>query len=148
MASLNKATIIGNLGRDPEVRFTADGKPIANFSIATTDKWKDKSTGEQKEATEWHRCVAYDRLAEIVQQYVKKGSSIYVEGSLKTRKWSDKDGIERYTTEITVQSLQLLGGQQSGGQGVAPAPRTAAPAPRAKPAPASTAMDDDSEIPF
>jgi single-strand DNA-binding protein len=148
MASLNKATLIGNLGRDPEIRYTADGKPIANFSIATTESWKDKNSGEKKEATEWHRCVAYDKLAEIIGQYVKKGSQLYIEGQLKTRKWTDKDGAEKYTTEITVKELKMIGSKPAGDSGEQQQQRAARPA--AKPAPASSAMEDydDSAIPF
>ncbi len=122
MASLNKVMIIGNLGRDPEVRYTADQAAIANISLATTSSWKDKNTGEKKEETEWHRVVFYGKLAEIVGQYAKKGRPLYVEGRLKTRKWTDKDGIEKYTTEIVADQMQLLGsregmGDAEGGQG-------------------------------
>jgi single-strand DNA-binding protein len=176
MASLNKVMIIGNLGRDPEVRYTPDGAAIANISLATTSGWKDKNTGERKEETEWHRVVFYNKLAEIVGQYAKKGRPLYVEGRLKTRKWTDKDGVEKYTTEIVADQMQLLGsregmGDPDGGQGgrggddgmnqsySAPAPNagagnrgagayaSGAAAPARKPAPASSAMDDD-DIPF
>lgn len=112
MASVNKATLIGNLGKDPEIRYAASGDAIANFSLATTENWKDKASGEKKEATEWHRCVAYGKLAEIIGQYVKKGSSLYVEGSIHTRKWTDKDGQDRYSTEIKVSEMKMLGGKQ------------------------------------
>ncbi len=114
MASVNKATILGNLGKDPEVRYSASGDSIANFSIATTESWKDKATGEKKELTEWHRCVAYGKLGEICGQYLKKGSSVYVEGSIHTRKWQDKDGQDKYSTEIKVYSMQMLGGKSEG----------------------------------
>ena len=117
MASLNKVQIIGNLGRDPEVRYTADGAAIANLSLATTSSWKDKNTGEKREETEWHRCVFYGKIAEIVGQYAKKGRPLYVEGRLKTRKWTDKDGIEKYTTEIVCDQMQLLGSREDGGGG-------------------------------
>jgi single-strand DNA-binding protein len=148
MASLNKVTLIGNLGRDPEIRYTADGKPIANFSLATTESWKDKTTGEKKESTEWHRCVAYEKLAEIIGQYVKKGSQLYIEGQLKTRKWTDKDGVEKYTTEITVKELKMIGSKPAGDSGEQQQqPQQRAARPAAKPAPASSAMDDD-DIPF
>lgn len=115
MASVNKVILVGNLGKDPEVRFTQGGDAVATVTLATSDNWTDKASGEKKEATEWHRVVFFRRLAEIVEQYLKKGSSIYVEGKLKTRKWTDKDGQERYTTEIVADSMQMLGGR--GGSG-------------------------------
>lgn len=108
MSGINKVIILGNLGNDPEIKATAAGKAVANFSIATSEKWKDKQTGQQQEKTEWHRVVVFDRLAEIVRDYVKKGSKVYVEGKLQTRKWADKDGKERYTTEIVAHELQML----------------------------------------
>lgn len=111
MASVNKAIIVGNLGKDPESRFMADGKAVCNFSIATTDSWKDKNSGEKKEATEWHRVSAFGKLAEICGEYLKKGSAVYVEGKIKTRKWQDKDGQDRYTTEIIADQMQMLGGK-------------------------------------
>ena len=121
MASLNKVMIIGNIGKDPEVRYTPDGAAIANLSLATTSSWKDKNTGEKKEETEWHRVVFYNRLAEIVGEYAKKGRPLYVEGRLKTRKWTDKEGVERYTTDIVADQMQLLGSREgmgdSGGRG-------------------------------
>lgn len=111
MASVNKVTLIGNLGSDPETRYTASGDAICNIRVATTETWKDKATGEKREATEWHRVVFYRRLAEIAGQYLKKGSSVYLEGRLRTRKWQDKDGNERYTTEIEATEMQMLGGR-------------------------------------
>ncbi len=108
MASVNKVIIIGNVGQDPEVRYTANGVAVVNLSVATSRKWKDKS-GDKQEETEWHRVVAYDRTAEVIGDYVKKGSRIYIEGRLKTRKWEDKEGVERYTTEIVTEQLQLMG---------------------------------------
>jgi len=114
MASVNKAIIVGNLGRDPETRFLPDGGAVATLSIATTDSWKDKSTGEKKEQTEWHRVVFFGKLAEIAGEYLKKGSQVYIEGSLRTRKWQDKDGQERYTTEIRADTLQMLGTRPRG----------------------------------
>ena len=168
MASINKVIIIGNLGRDPEVRYTPNGAAICNVSLATTRNWKDKNTGEKVEETEWHRVVFYDRLAEIAGEYLKKGRPVYVEGRLKTRKWADKDGIEKFTTEIIASEMQLLGGregmggpggEEGGGAGggggysrPAPAARPAA-APAARPAPApskaSSGFDDmDDDIPF
>jgi single-strand DNA-binding protein len=174
MASINKVIIIGNLGRDPEVRYTPSGAAVCNVSVATTRNWKDKNSGDKVEETEWHRVVFYDRLAEIAGEYLKKGRSVYVEGRLKTRKWQDKDGKDTYTTEIVAENMQLLGGREGGGGGGGygggrdsggdegfsrepaensrPAARSAAPAPRA-PAPApsksSTGFDDmDDDIPF
>ena len=168
MASINKVIIVGNLGRDPEMRTFPSGDQVANVTIATTDKWKDKQTGEMKEATEWHRVVFNGRLAEIVGQYLRKGSQVYVEGSLRTRKWTDQAGVEKYSTEIRADQMQMLGGRQGmGGQGgghddgggyggdagggydqaprrAAPPPapmqqRPTAPAPRPAPAPVAQA---------
>ena len=159
MASVNKVIIVGNLGRDPEMRTFPSGDQVANVTIATTDRWRDKNTGENREATEWHRVVFNGRLAEIAGQYLRKGSQVYVEGSLRTRKWTDQQGQERYTTEIRADQMQMLGSRQGmggGGQGgyddsgygggndggydAAPSPapqRRAAPAPMAqRPAPA------------
>jgi single-strand DNA-binding protein len=112
MASINKVIIIGNLGKDPEVRYMPNGTAVANISVATTRNWKDKQSGEKQEETEWHRIVFYDRLAEIAGEYLAKGRPVYVEGRLKTRKWQDKDGVDKYTTEIIAENLQLLGGGQ------------------------------------
>ena len=117
MASVNKVILVGNLGRDPEMRTFPSGDQVANVTIATTDRWRDKNTGENKEATEWHRVVFNGRLAEIVGQYLRKGSQVYVEGSLRTRKWTDQQGVERYSTEIRADSMQMLGGRQGGGMG-------------------------------
>ncbi|MGJ7917386.1 single-stranded DNA-binding protein [Massilia sp. LXY-6] len=168
MASVNKVIIVGNLGRDPEIRYMPSGDAIANIAVATSYKSKDRNTGEQKELTEWHRISFFGRLAEIVGQYLKKGSSVYVEGRLQTRKYTDKDGIERYATDIIAENMQMLGGRQgAGGDSFGggdsygggesydappsrPAPRQAPPAPAArpqpKPAPNFSDMDDD--IPF
>ena len=152
MASVNKVIIVGNLGRDPEMRTFPSGDQVANVTIATTDKWKDKQSGEMREATEWHRVVFNGRLAEIVGQYLRKGSQVYVEGSLRTRKWTDQQtGQERYATEIRADTMQMLGSRQGsgGGQGGGyddggyggggdsggyDAPRRAAPAPAPRPA--------------
>ncbi|MCO5107800.1 MAG: single-stranded DNA-binding protein [Burkholderiaceae bacterium] len=117
MASVNKVILIGNLGRDPETRYAPSGSAICNVRIATTRNWKDKATGEKREETEWHSVVFYDRLAEIAGEYLKKGRPVYVEGRLKTRKWQDKDGQDRYTTEIIAESMQLLGSRDGGGGG-------------------------------
>ena len=117
MASINKVIIIGNLGRDPEVRYAPSGAAMCNVSVATTRSWKDKTSGDKVDETEWHRVVFYDRLAEIAGEYLKKGSPVYVEGRLKTRKWADKDGKDTYTTEIVADQMQLLGGRDGGGGG-------------------------------
>jgi single-strand DNA-binding protein len=142
MASVNKVIIVGNLGRDPEVRYLPSGDAIANIAVATSYKSKDKNTGEQKELTEWHRISFFGRLAEIVSEYLKKGSSVYVEGRLQTRKYTDKDGIERYATDVIAENMQMLGGRQpaggddgTGDSGYEPQQRPAArPAPRQAPA--------------
>ena len=159
MASVNKVILIGNLGRDPETRYTADGAAITNITIATSDRWKDKASGEMKESTEWHRVAFFGRLAEIAGEYLKKGRPVYVEGKLRTRKWQDKDGQDRYTTEIIADQMQMLGSREGMG-GSAPELEGGGDEPRAparsqaggKPAggakqPSSMAdMDDD--IPF
>lgn len=134
MASVNKVILVGNLGRDPEVRYSPDGAAICNVSIATTSQWKDKNSGERREETEWHRVVFYNRLAEIAGEYLKKGRSVYVEGRLKTRKWQDKDtGQDRYATEVVADQMQMLGGRgdsMSDGGYDAPASRPSRPAPQ------------------
>ena len=120
MAGVNKVIILGNLGNDPEVRYMPNGEPVANISIATSETWNDKNTGEKRERTEWHRVVAYRRTAEIIGQYTRKGSKLYVEGKLQTRKWTDNNGVDRYTTEIIADSVQLLDSRrddQDGQQG-------------------------------
>jgi single-strand DNA-binding protein len=117
MASVNKVILIGNLGRDPEVRYSPDGGAIANLSVATTSSWKDKASGERKDETEWHRVVFYGRTAEVAGEYLKKGRPVYIEGRLKTRKWTDKEGVEKYTTEIVGDSMQMLGTREGGGGG-------------------------------
>lgn len=155
MASVNHCVFIGNLGRDPELKYLPNGDAVCNISIATSEKWKDKNTGEPKELTEWIPIGFYGKLAEIVGQYCKKGSSIYVEGRFSTRKYTDKDGVEKYATSIKGDKMQLLGGRQDGdgGQQQAPAPqRQQQPAPKrqgapsGRPAPNFSDMDDD--IPF
>lgn len=113
---INKVILIGNLGNDPEVRYTSGGSAVANVSLATTESWRDKESGEQQEKTEWHRIVFFGRLAEIVSEYLKKGSQIYVEGRLQTRKWQDKEGHDRYTTEIVANEMQMLGSRGGGGE--------------------------------
>ena len=114
MASVNKVILVGNLGADPETRYMPNGDAVANIRLATTESWKDKDSGEKKEITEWHRVVFYRKLAEIVGQYLKKGSAVYIEGRIRTRKWQDKEGQERYTTEIEANEMQMLGGKSSG----------------------------------
>lgn len=162
MASVNKVILVGNLGRDPEVRYSPDGAAICNVSIATTSTWKDKASGEKREETEWHRVVFYNRLAEIAGEYLKKGRSVYVEGRLKTRKWQDKDtGADRYSTDIVADQMQMLGGREGGDSGMgggteynqAPAQqrsqRPAQPRPAAPQAsPAANLADMDDDIPF
>jgi single-strand DNA-binding protein len=117
MASVNKVIVVGNLGKDPETRYSPNGGAICNARIATTRNWKDKASGEKKEETEWHSVVFYDRLAEIAGEFLKKGRSVYVEGRLKTRKWQDKEGQDRYTTEIIASEMQLLGSREGMGGG-------------------------------
>ena len=130
MSGVNKVIIVGNLGQDPEVRFMPNGGAVANFTVATSETWKDKQTGEQKEKTEWHRIVMYQRLAEIAGEYLKKGSKVYLEGRLQTRKWQNQQGTDQYTTEIIVNDMQMLDSRSQGGfaqQGQAKAPRQQAP---------------------
>lgn len=168
MASVNKVILVGNLGRDPEVRYMPSGDAIATLSIATTDSWMDKQSGQRQEATEWHRVVFFGKTAEVAGQYLKKGSQVYVEGSIRTRKWQDKEtGQDRYSTEIRGDRMQMLGGRNSGGNAApsdggddygyhqggsrqeAPAPSQAPAAPRrmeSRPAPKLDDIDDD--IPF
>jgi single-strand DNA-binding protein len=114
---INKVILVGNIGKDPEVRYTASGSAITNISIATSESWRDKTSGEQQERTEWHKVVFFNRLAEIAGEYLKKGSQVYVEGSMRTRKWQDKDGQDRYTTEVVANEMQMLGGR-GGSEGV------------------------------
>jgi single-strand DNA-binding protein len=162
MASVNKVILVGNCGRDPEIRYLPSGQAVANVSVATSSRRKDKNTGESIENTEWHRVTFYDRLAEIAGEYVKKGQPIYVEGRLKYGKYTDKDGIEKNTVDIIATEMQLLGKREGMGgpadddggaprRAAAPAPRASAPAPRQAPAPAraSSGFDDmDDDIPF
>lgn len=147
MASVNKVILVGNLGADPDQRFLPNGDAVCNIKIATSESWKDKQTGDKKEATEWHRVVFFRRLAEIAGQYLTKGSSVYVEGSLKTRKWQDKDGGDRYTTEIVGSEMKMLGSKGDGESRQAPqAERPQAQSAPAKKMPYFDDMDDD--IPF
>ena len=155
MASINKVILIGNLGRDPEVRYMPSGDAVANITIATTETWKDKA-GEKQEQTEWHRVAMFGKTAEIAGEYLKKGSQVYIEGKLQTRKWTDKEGQERYTTEIRADRMQMLGSRSGGSERMAPpeddAPsRSAAAAPAKKAAAAGkgSGFDDlEDDIPF
>jgi len=140
MASVNKVILIGNLGRDPEVRYTSSGSAVANFTLATTDRWTDQSSGERKERTEWHRLVVWGKQAEIAGEYLRKGKQLYVEGSLQTREWTDREGQKRYTTEIRVWKFQMLGTRQD-----APADEPATPAPAV--AEGGSGYDED-DVPF
>jgi single-strand DNA-binding protein len=154
---INKVILVGNLGKDPETRYMPNGKAVTNFSIATSESWKDKQTGEQREQTEWHNIVMYDRLAEIAAEYLRKGSQVYVEGKLRTRKWQDKEGRDRYTTEINANEMQMLGSRGGAGGGAGTEsrgePRMAsgggggAERPAAAPRPADEGSFDD-DIPF
>ncbi len=168
MASVNKVIIVGNLGKDPEIRYLPSGSAICNITVATSRQWKDKTNGERQEETEWHRITFFDRMAEIAGEYLKKGKSVYVEGRLKTRKYTDKDGIEKYATDIVATEMQLLGGREGGGGGggggmggdddmgsnrapqrSAPPARSAAPAAQKPAAKSSTGFEDmDDDIPF
>lgn len=159
---INKVILVGNLGGDPEVRATATGARIANVNIATSDSWTDKQTGQKQERTEWHRVVFFNRLAEIVEQYLTKGSQVYIEGRLQTRKWQDQNGQDRYTTEIVANDMQMLGGRAAGGVGAAggsyqstapmdPPAKSTPPAPAAEKSPAAAGGPDisfDDDIPF
>ena len=162
---INKVILVGNSGNDPEVRYAANGSAIANISVATTDSWKDKNTGEQQDRTEWHRVVMFNRLGEIAGEYLKKGSQVYIEGKLQTRKWQDQSGQDKYSTEIVASEMQMLGGRgggsETGGGGGYQAPQQrqqapqqqggqqggqqASPQPAAQPQPSN---DFDDDIPF
>jgi len=150
---VNKVILVGNLGKDPDSRYLPDGGAVCNFSVATTDKWKDKS-GEQQERTEWHRVSAFSKLAEICGEYLKKGSQVYIEGRLQTRKWQDKDGHDRYTTEIVADRMQMLGSRGGGTETMAREPKTAAAGagsgagPTSKKGGGASFDDMDDDIPF
>lgn len=159
MASVNKVIIVGNLGADPELKYTQNNTPVTNFRVATTDRWRDKTSGEMQERTEWHRIVAWARLGEICGQYLRKGKQVYVEGRLQTRSWEDQDGNKRYTTEIVAQTMQMLGraGDQIDSEGPragAEGPREAAGAagggsgPDFPPAPPAQSGGEDDDLPF
>ena len=140
---VNKVIVVGNLGQDPETRYMPSGSAVTNVRIATNESWKDKQTGEQKDRTEWHSVAMFGRLAEIAAEYLRKGSQVYIEGKLRTRKWQDKDGNDRYTTEIIADEMQMLGGRSGGG---APAMSDSPPASAPPPQPSGDDFDDD--IPF
>lgn len=145
---INKVILIGNLGQDPEVKYMPNGGAVTNVTVATSESWKDKSTGEQKENTEWHRVVFFRRLAEIAGEYLKKGSKVYIEGKLQTRKWQDKDGADRYTTEIVANEMQMLD-SRGGGMGSGGGDYKQSSSQPTSPAPAGGGMDDfDDDIPF
>ena len=146
---VNKAMIVGTLGQDPEIRYTANGGAVANISVATNESWRDKATGEAQERTEWHRIVMFGKLAEIAQQYLKKGSQAYFEGRIQTRKWQDQQGNDKYSTEIVANEMQMLGGRAGGGGG-APMDSGGPSQGQSKPAPKDTAPMDDGfdDIPF
>ena len=149
MASVNRVTIIGNLGKDPETRYAPSGDAVTNITVATTETWKDKATGEKREATEWHRVVFFGKLAEIAGQYLKKGSQVYLEGKLKTRKWQDKDGHKRYTTEINADEMKMLGGKGDGQQSEPQRQQQAPQRQQAqKPASGGGFNEFDDDIPF
>ncbi|MBE9548853.1 MAG: single-stranded DNA-binding protein [Proteobacteria bacterium] len=145
---INKAILVGNLGKDPETRYTPSGSAVTNITIATSESWKDKQTGEQQERTEWHRVVFFNRLAEVAGEYLRKGSQVYIEGKIQTRKWQDQNGQDRYTTEIVGNEMQMLGsrGDNAGG-GRPAAPPAAAPQQR-QAAPPPPADDFEDDIPF
>jgi single-strand DNA-binding protein len=151
MASVNKVIIVGNLGRDPETRYMPDGAAITNVSVATSFQWNDKASGEKKEETEWHRVVFRQKLAEIAGEYLKKGSQVYIEGRLRTRKWQDKDGQEKYTTEIIAERMQMLGSRSGAGEprsAAAMESKAAEPKSAAAKKPAGKFDDMEDDIPF
>ena len=144
MAGINKAIILGRLGRDPELRYTPSGVAVANFSVATSEEWKDKDSGEKRERTEWHRIVAFARLGEICGEYLSKGRQVYIEGRIQTRDWEDQNGVKRDTTEIVASQMQMLGGRDSAG----PPRQESPPIPEYPGTPASGSGMDDDDIPF
>ena len=150
---INKVILIGNLGNDPDVRYTSGGSPIANISLATSESWRDKETGDMQERTEWHRIVFFSRLAEIVSEYLRKGSKIYVEGRLQTRKWQDREGNDRYTTEVVANEMQMLDSRGNAEEVARTSPPARKPAAAAAPMPQEAATSDggefvDDDIPF
>ncbi|NND45741.1 MAG: single-stranded DNA-binding protein [Xanthomonadales bacterium] len=147
---INKVILVGNLGADPETRYTANGAAVTNIRLATSESWRDKQSGEKQERTEWHRIVFFSRLAEIAGEYLRKGSQVYIEGSLRTRKWQDQSGQDRYTTEIVANEMQMLGGRGEGGGAPSSSDsgfRDSGPKPKAKPEQGEDDFQDD-DIPF
>ena len=144
---VNKVIIVGNLGNDPETKYMPSGSAVTNLSVATNESWKDKATGEQKDRTEWHKVAMFGRLAEISAEYLRKGSQVYIEGKLRTRKWQDKQGNDRYSTEIVADEMQMLGGRTGGGAPAMGGPPQSSPPPQGSPGPASDGEFDD-DIPF
>jgi single-strand DNA-binding protein len=142
---INKVILVGNLGADPETRYMPSGSAVTNLSVATSESWKDKQTGEQKDRTEWHKVVMFDRLAEIAAEYLRKGSQVYIEGKLQTRKWQDRDGNDRWTTEVRASEMQMLGGRGGGGSAPMSSGQDSGP-PSAPPQAGPDDFDDD--IPF
>lgn len=140
MAGINKAILIGNLGRDPELRYTQNGQAVANFTLATTESWTDKASGQKQERTEWHKIVAWGRTGELCAQYLSKGRTVYIEGRIQTREWEDKEGQKRWTTEVNAQTVQFLGGPRTADAENTPADASAPPA--------STGPSPDDDIPF
>jgi len=140
---INKVILVGNLGADPETRYMPSGSAVTNLSIATSEQWKDKKTGEQQDRTEWHKVAMFNRLAEIAAEYLRKGSQVYIEGKLRTRKWQDRDGNDRWTTEIIADEMQMLGGRGGGGS----APMSSGPGPSSPP-PQSPPDEFEDDIPF
>ena len=148
---INKVILVGNVGKDPETRYMPNGKAVTNFSLATSDGWTDKQTGDKQERTEWHNVVLFEKLAEIASQYLRKGSQVYIEGSLRTRKWQDKEGKDRYTTEIVGREMQMLGGRGGASGGDAYPSMPASSGERGGTSAASSSSDDvgfDDDIPF
>ncbi|MEA5104732.1 single-stranded DNA-binding protein [Pantoea sp. S18] len=151
---VNKVILVGNLGQDPEIRYMPNGGAVANITLATSESWRDKTTGEQKEITEWHRVILFGKLAEVAGEYLRKGSQIYIEGKLRTRKWQDQSGHDKYTTEVIVNVggvMQMLGGKQEGGAGSRPQQQSSQqrqPGPSTPPANNEPPMDFDDDIPF
>ena len=148
---INKVILVGNLGADPDTRYMPSGKAVTNIRIATSESWKDRTTGDQQERTEWHTVVLFDKLGEIAAEYLRKGSQVYIEGSLRTRKWQDKEGKDRYSTEIVARDMQMLGGRAGGGAGASAEPRPSRSAPtedRSSAPPPADVGEFDDDIPF
>jgi len=145
---INKVIVVGNLGQDPDTRYMPSGSAVTNITVATNESWKDKQTGEQKDRTEWHKVAMFGRLAEIAAEYLRKGSQVYIEGKLRTRKWQDKQGNDRYTTEIVADEMQMLGGRGGAGSGAPMSNEGPPPNPPPNPPPQGSSDDFDDDIPF